>query len=579
SFCPGESVTIAGQTYTQPGTVIANLASTTGACDTIVTYTLELLPQPTLAETRSFCTGEFVTIAGQTYTQPGTVIANLASTTGECDTIATYTLELRPQPTLAETRRFCPGESVTIAGQTYTQPGTVIANLASTTGACDTIATYTLELRPQPTLAETRSFCPGESITIAGQTYTQPGTVIANLASTTGECDTIATYTLELRPQPVLAETRSFCPGESVIIAGKVYTEPGTVIANLNSTTGGCDTLATYTLKYLTPAASNIAIHCPNNQTIYTPSGAGSILATYLEPMAASDCICPGLDLSRSNGPASGSLFPIGNTQVCYSAKDNCGQEKPCCFSVNVREEAPCDVKVNGCMKYELLSVSTDPGQNYTYKIRVTNSCSNKLVYTAIQVPDGLTTTAPANNSVYTTKEGRSYLVSSPNYSPMYSIRFKAIADSIANGQSDIFEYTLPAQAEVSYINITSRLSNQGSYEAHLNTFKCPVGITPSNEDVSNRYDESGPAQNNVLLLFPNPTTGVFYVGLSNWKDQKLNVQITNTQGQLVHSNQFMAVEDLYRVEMPRDLTSGVYFFEISNEKSEKELVRFMLQR
>ena len=578
SFCPGESITIAGQSYNQSGIVVATVASTNGGCDTIVTYTLELRPQITRAETLRFCAGESVTIAGQVYNQPGTVQATIVSTNGGCDTLVTYTLELRQQHLLAETKSFCPGQSVTIVGQNYNQPGTVIVNLNSTTGGCDTIATYTLEFRPQPTRTQNYTFCPGESITIAGQTYHQSGTITANIASTTVGCDTIVTYNLELRQQPVRVETRSFCPGESIVIAGQTYTQPGVVVANLVANSGGCDTIVTYTLQYLTPAPSNIAIQCPNDVTVLTASGAGPVTATYADPVTASDCICPGLQLGRTNGSASGSVFPVGTTQVCYTVKDNCGQEKPCCFNVNIREEDPCDVKVSGCIKYEVLSITSDANRNYTYRVRVTNNCANKLIYTAIQVPDGLTAIHPVNNSYYTTQEGRTYLVRSPNYSPMYSIRFKSLSDSISNGQSDVFEYTLPSQADVSYINITSRLTAQVSYEAHLNTFKCAVGTTPNNQSSKPRDQEYVQIRNS-LLLYPNPTTGVLYADLSDWQGQKLQVQVTNTQGQLVHSIKLLAEEDLLKVEMPKDLTAGVYFFELITEKGEKEVVRFMLQR
>ena len=569
---------IAGQVYNQAGTVQATITSTNGGCDTLVTYTLEIRPQPSRAETRSFCLGESVMIAGEVYNQSGTVQAIITSNNGGCDTLVTYTLELHQQHLLAATRSFCPGQSVMIAGQTYNQPGTVIVHLNSTTGGCDTIATYTLELKPQPTRTETFTFCPGESVTIAGQTYHQSGTVIATIVATTGGCDTVATYTLELRQQHSRDETRSFCPGESVIIAGQTYTQPGTVLVNLASNSGGCDTIVTYTLQHLTPAPSNIAIQCPNNVTLLTISGAGPVAATYAEPVAASDCICPGLQLNRTSGPASGSVFPVGKTQVCYTAKDNCGQEMPCCFNVNIREEDPCDVKVSGCVKYELLSITSDADRNYTYRIRVTNNCANKLIYTAIQVPDGLTAIQPVNNSYLTTQAGRTYMVRSPNYSPMYSIRYKSLSDSIANGQSDVFEYTLPSQADVSFINIMSRLTAQVSYEAHLNTFKCAIGTTPNNQSSKPRDQESVQIQN-ALLLYPNPTTGVLYADLSDWQGQKLQVQVTNTQGQLVHSMKLLAEEDLLRVEMPKDLTAGVYFFELTTEKGEREIMRFMLQR
>jgi len=576
-FCAGESITIAGQTYDQPGTVLANIPSTNSGCDTIVTYTLVVMPNPIRSETIRFCPGESVNIAGQSYNQSGTVVANVPSITFGCDTVVTYTLEIRPQPTHSQTLSLCSGESVTIAGQTYNQAGTVIANLASTTGGCDTIATYTLEFNPQITRNETIGFCPGESVTIAGQSYNQPGTVIANLASATGGCDTVATFILELKPQPTRAEVRSFCPGETVVIAGQTYTQAGTVVVN-HAAQSGCDTVVTYTLQHLTPAPSNIALQCPTDVTILAVSGAGTMPAIYAEPLAASDCICPGLQLSRTDGLPSGSQFPVGTNKVCYSAKDNCGQEKPCCFTVHVQEEAPCDVKTNGCLKYELLSIKSDAARNYTYRIRVTNTCSNKLIFTAIQIPDGLTTTAPANNSYYTSDQGRTYLVRSPNYSPIYSIQFKSMADSIANGQSEVFEYTLPAQAEVTHINITSRLQGQAFNEAHLNTFNCTVVSASSNQSSKGREGES--VENlNSLLLFPNPTTGVLYADLADWKGQTLQLQVANTQGQVVYTQKLTVVEDILRVEMPRGLTPGVYFFELVNEKGEKDVMRFMLQR
>ena len=578
-FCPGESVTVSGQSYTQSGSVVVNIPASNGGCDTIVTYTITMHPLPLRAETLGICPGETVTIAGQTYDQPTTVIANLVSTTGGCDTVVTYTLALSQQPTRTEHLGICPGQSVAIGGQTYDQPGTVIANLVSSTGGCDTVVTYNLAFSQQITRDETIRICPGESVTIAGQTYNEPGIVIANFAAASSGCDTIVAYTIELNSQITHAETLGFCPGESVTIAGQSYTQPGTIIVNLMSSTGGCDTVITYTLQHISPAPSNIAIQCPNDITIIADN-ARTTSATYADPVAASDCICPGLQWTRTAGPESGSFFPIGTTQVCYSVQDNCGQEKPCCFSVNIREEDPCDVKENGCMKYELLSITADQAKNHTYRIRVTNNCSNKLVYTAIQIPDGLTAMEPSNNSAFVSLEGRSYIVRSPNFSPMYSIRFKSTSDSISNGQSDVFEYTLPAQTAVTYINVSSRLSNKVSNEVQLNTFNCPVGISPSNrnEKGTERNAETVTSQN-ALLLFPNPTTGIFYADLSDWQGQKLQLQVTNTQGQLVQTMKLMADEDLLRVEMPQGLTNGIYFLEVATENERKEVLRFMLQR
>jgi hypothetical protein len=629
-FCPGESIIIGGQTYSQPGSVQSTLISSTGGCDTLVTYQLVERPQPTQNIQISFCSGEQVVVGGIAYSDSKTVEVAVPSTTGGCDTLVTYQLELLPQPTRTiniglcpgesvmiggqaynqagvftfkapanqggcdslityhiehlqqetreETRWFCPGETVSIGGQMYDQPGTVVANLASASGGCDTIVTYHLSLSAQPSRTEMYSFCPGESVTIAGQTYQQSGTVVANLASNTGGCDTIVTYTLELRPQAARAEVRGFCPGESVTIAGQDYHQPGTVIENIQSLTGGCDTVVTYTLQHLTPAPSNVAIQCPSDITVAASLGGGPTSILYPLPYAASDCVCPGMDVRRTGGLASGSLFPVGITQVCYSATDNCGQETPCCFKVEVREENPCDVKETACMKYELLSVTADAGRNKTYRVRVTNRCNDKLVYTAIEIPSGIKPMDPLDNTTYESPTGRDYLVRSPNFSPIYSIRFKTTTDSISAGASEIFEYTLPAQADVEQFNIISSLSTQASYEAYLNTYKCIIGISPNNFGANSRDAGNDLAQNSSLL-FPNPTKGVFFADLTNWRGQKLQLNITNTQGQRVLTKNITSNEELHRLEMPQGVTNGAYFLEVLPEKGEKQTHRFVLQR
>lgn len=580
SFCAGESVMIGGNTYDQSGTVNSIIPAMGNGCDTVVTYTLILKPQITRTETIGICPGASVSIGGQNYDQPGTITLNLPSSNGGCDTLVTYQLQYQAQPSKVETYSICPGSSVTIDGQSYSQAASWVANIPASNGGCDTLVTYTLEMQAPITFAQTVGICPGQSMVIAGQTYDQPGTFQINIPSNTGGCDTVATYTLELQQQIVRTEIHSFCPGESVVINGHTYTQPGAIQSNVAAANGGCDTLIMNTLQYLTPAPSNIAIQCPNDITIVANDGSRTLAANYAEPIAASDCICPGLEIIRTNGLASGSFFPVGNTQVCYTAKDNCGQEKPCCFSVNIQEEDPCDIKLSGCVKYELLSVTADDKKNHTYRIRVTNNCDNKLIYTAIQVPDGVATLAPANNSTYTSPEGRSYSVRTPNFSPMYSVRFKSTTDSISNGKSDIFEYTLPAQTEVSYIQITSRLASRSTFhEAHLNTFNCIEGITPVTKNGAGARDAEVVEVQNSLLLFPNPTSGVLNADLSDWQGQKLQLQITNTQGQVVQTLKHLATEDLLKIELNQGLISGTYFLEIAAENGSKEVMRFVVKR
>jgi hypothetical protein len=574
-FCPGDSVVVNGEVYTESTTFSDTIVGTIG-CDTIITYNLILQPNPTFAQTIEFCPGESVTIGGVEYTQSGTVVDTIPASVG-CDTIATYTLVLQSNPTFAQTIEFCPGESVTIGGNTYTQSGTVVDTIPSATGGCDTIATYTLVLLSNPTFAQTIEFCPGESVSIGGNTYTQPGTVVDTISASVG-CDTIATYTLVLLPNPTISETIEFCEGDTIFIGGNAYTQPGTVNLTIPSASGGCDTIATYVLEFITSPNSSVTIVCPDNIDIATDPGTGPIAVNYNLPSVSSDCECPGIALALTSGLPSGSLFPVTTTQVCYQAKDSCDNTATCCFNITIREEQPCDVKTIGCMKYELLDITRgSTSKNLTYRVRATNSCSNKMIYTAIQLPDGLTAVSPANNSVYTAPSNRQYDVRNPNYSPFYSIRFKSQVDSIANGQSDIFEYTLPPQINPSYIHITSRLYPQIFHEAYLNTFNCPIEIVQDKPADRTDLTKSGSQSN--IRLFPNPTSGALFADFSDWQGEQLKLQVFDSRGQRVQLLTVRASDTAQPVELPEVLSNGLYFLDVLRENGEKQAIRFVIQR
>lgn len=570
SFCAGDSVTIQGITISESGIFEMAVPNPLG-CDTLFQITANKIEITPVQQQISFCPGASITINGQSYTQPGTVSDTLAGSSG-CDSVVVYTLTLLPHPTRSATLEFCPGDGVVIGGETYTQPGIVIDTIPGA-GGCDTIVTYTLTLLPEPTRSATVEFCLGDGVVIGGETYTQPGIVIDTIPGA-GGCDTIVTYTLTLLPEPTRSATIKFCPGESVVIAGQTYTQPGTVMDTISATVG-CDTIVTYTLLSLLPAPSVLTIKCPDNISLIADPGTAPLVVNYNLPTAASDCPCPGLSLSLTSGSASGAAFPDGITQVCYNAQDSCGTTDSCCFTVTVREVQPCDVKINGCMRYELLSITADPGQNLTYRIRVINNCPEKLIYTAIQLPDGVIAMEPDQLSVFTAGSGREYDVRNPNYSPFYSIRFKSKADSIFGGQADIFKYTLPAQSTPTYMDITSRLVTQEYYEAHLNTFYCPIGITAS----GNRSESSGLELVKPWRIFPNPAASELWIDLPDDVGETVHWNILNSQGQRLISDLANTGSGLWRIDLPESMPNGLYFFELRYASGKVETLRFVVQR
>lgn len=569
-FCQGDSVSIGGVTYTGSGTVLDTLPGMNGGCDTILTYMLELLPRPTMTDTVLFCLGDSITIGGTVYTNSGTVIDTLPGTGGGCDTIITFVLQVLEPPTRTDTLRFCPGSSVTIGGTVYNAPGIVTDTIPAANGNCDTLATYILQLLPYPVRPATISLCPGATVAIGGTLYTAPGMATDTIPGLNNGCDTIVQYKLELLPQPTRAETIAFCPGESIQIGGNAYSQPGTVVDTVAAGVG-CDTIVTYTLQFLTPAPSVVSIKCPGNIEL-TSSGPAAV--SYGIPVANSDCTCPGIAVQLTDGLASGSTFPLGATKVCYLATDSCGNTASCCFTVTLSETKPCDVKTIGCIKYELLSITQDAKLNTTYRIRVTNSCNTELLYTAFELPAGIVAENPVNNATYTAPSGQNYTVRNPNFSPFYSIRYTSVGTGISGGAADIFEYTLPPRSFPNYIHVIAKVATQTYYEAYMNTFYCPVGKTPA----TNR-DAAATEQLPGLRVSPNPTKGTFFADLSDWQGKTVSLQVFDSRGALVQRQAVQATSDLQEINLPEGLAEGLYILEVRPENGKKQAVRFILQR
>jgi PKD repeat protein len=470
------------------------------------------------------------------------------------------------------------GLSCTTCPTPWAKPlATTVFYLAATTAdGCTNLDSITIAVLPQANYTQNINQCINEPFVFNGHVYTTNGTYLDTLQSANG-CDSVVTTILIFTPQPTLAETITFCPGDIVTINGSDYTQPGIVVDTLLSA-GGCDTIVTYTLQYQQPEPSTVTINCPYNIGIAVLPGTEFTVVHYDLPTATSDCPCPGISLTLTAGLPSGSAFPVGPTTVCYTAQDSCGNSATCCFQVYIREELACDVKENGCMKYELLNITADAGMNYTYRIRVTNNCANKMLYSAIQLPNAVTALEPPNMAVFEAESGRQYMVSNPSFTPFYSTRFQSIAAGISSGQSDILRYTLPPQSVPLYIHIGSKLETQEYYEAHLNTFYCPIGVTPDDDKPAERALNK--AENHTTLrLYPNPSVGELFVDLADWSGEPVQIRILNVYGQQMQTMSALATDDPYQLQMMDGMANGLYLLEVATKSGAKQVVRFVLQR
>ncbi len=341
-------------------------------------------------------------------------------------------------------------------------------------------------------------------------------------------------------PEPVLLdESLTFCPGDSVSVAGAWYSQPGTVKDTILHP-AACDTIVTYVLSFTAlPQASAPVILCPADLTVDAQAGQQSAVVSYALPAATTDCPCGNAAINLVQGLPSGSDFPAGPTQVCYRTTDECGSTATCCFTVRVdvqTDEEPCDVKTTPCIRFEVLHIFQNPAGQKTYRLRVTNTCSNPLVYAVFQLPDGLTAEAPATNTTYTAPSGRSYAVRNANASPFYSIRFKAEGAGIASGQSDVFEYTLPPQAAPLFIHAAARLEGPGFYETHLNVFDCVVEHTVDRPSEAGARSAGSLAESRDFTVFPNPFADQLNVVFDLEEAGSVQAVLTDMTGRVVFS-------------------------------------------
>lgn len=339
----------------------------------------------------------------------------------------------------------------------------------------------------------------------------------------------------------------------------------------------GCVLRDTFLVEIIS-GPSNLDLECPANITVQADPGAASAVVNYDDPLAASDCPCGDAGWIQTQGLISGAAFPLGQTSVCFEAEDGCNTTKSCCFTVTVEKtllDEPCDVKETPCVRFEILGIFQNPQKQKTYRMRVINKCAAPLVYVAYQLPGGLNAVQPASNSVYNSPAGRQYEVRNPNPSPFHSIRFKSIGPGIKSGESDVFEYTLPSQADPTFIHAVAKLEPQSYYETHLNVFACEI------QSIANRPDAGAGDRNAVeatgtgITVFPNPVTNTLYADLSGWQNQRAHVMVHNVFGQALLDEIVQVPEGDFALELPNRWADGLYIFTVVSENGEHYSARF----
>jgi thiol-disulfide isomerase/thioredoxin len=200
SLCPGESVTIHGEVFDEPGAYQQLVESTDGGCDSLFWITITGLDLVESMLNVAVCTGESVIIHGVAYSDAGSYEVVVPSTTSGCDTLLTINVSILPFNQRTVNASFCPGESVVVYGMTYAQAGTYMTQVPSVTQSCDTIVTIHITALPYKNKAVQAEFTSGDSVLVYGTWYASEGVYTDTISSVTTACDTIVTITISEIP-------------------------------------------------------------------------------------------------------------------------------------------------------------------------------------------------------------------------------------------------------------------------------------------------------------------------------------------------------------------------------------------
>lgn len=228
-----------------------------------------------------FCEGDTIISHGISITQAGLFSKTTSNPTG-CDTTFLVVAAYQPFVARTESLYFCSGDTVQAYNLMISQGGIYADTLFASVG-CDTILTlfaYESTLIPKLVALD---FCVGDTLISYGHVFTESMILKDTIPGLT-TCDTALTILATAHPLPIVSEQIHLCPGDSVVIAGKSYTSPSNFTLLLPATGNGCDTLATFTISQ-----SELSLSLPDtistkwNQPVILPLQVFASLSTEIQ--------------------------------------------------------------------------------------------------------------------------------------------------------------------------------------------------------------------------------------------------------------------------------------------------------
>ncbi len=286
------------------------------------------------------CPGDF------TYTIPD----------GDCSGIITY-----GDPTLSDN---CPGTTFT-----------VISGPAS--GDIVQAGVYTIELQAEDAAGNT-SDC-SFIATIAETSVPEidcPGDI--SVAADPGLCTAVVTFTLPTATDSCSTVTVTQTDGPT---SGSTFPEGTTSVEFTATDPFGNSATCSYNITVNDEEAPEIT--CPGDITVSNDPDECSAVVTFADATATDNCSLA--TVIQTDGPASGSTFPVGSTSVEYTATDDEGNSVTCTFNVIVNDTEDPIITCPADVNYTIPDGACSGVLNYPDPV-ISDNCPD-VTFTAISGP------------------------------------------------------------------------------------------------------------------------------------------------------------------------------------------------
>jgi uncharacterized protein (TIGR02145 family) len=210
NICQGQSFTLGNQTYTTSGTYQGRTIGTGGACDTLITLNLNVLPRQTNSSVTR-CSNQPYPFNGLQLNTSGVYLDTLVNILG-CDSIIQLNLTVNPAYNQNLTKTICAGGSLQFGNQNLTVAGNYTNTFVSSRG-CDSLVNLSLTVSNSTTIVSSNGqngFCPNDSVRIglanpqpnATYTWRKDGAIIPNATSDTLSVNQTGNYQLAVQVSP-----------------------------------------------------------------------------------------------------------------------------------------------------------------------------------------------------------------------------------------------------------------------------------------------------------------------------------------------------------------------------------------